>query len=105
MQSTFKNLVVLFLALCFAGSALAQNDIFMTMDPVTSKPTLVAEPNPNSPMHFKSINYLAPASPEPFILRFQTDFIGKYSGGAGYNIPDGFCAGNLGKKPTPNKVE
>lgn len=77
MKFKTSSAILIVLAL-FAGSAWAQNDIFLTLDPGTNQPTMVAEPNPNSPMHFKSINYLDPANPEPFILRFGTDFIGKY---------------------------
>ena len=89
MKTCGSTLLVLATALGCAvapmeGMAQGQTDVFLTFDPVTQEPTTVAEANINAPLHFKSLNYDDPANPAPFILTFGTDFIGKYSTGAGF---------------------
>jgi len=73
---------VLLLGCFWAHAAVAQNEVFLTLDPGTAKPTVVAEPSPASVLVIRSINYLDITKPEPFLLRFPLSFVGQYKPGS-----------------------
>jgi len=72
------------LTLSFVLPAMAQNDVFLTLDPSSNMPTVVANPNTTSPMRFKSINYLDEVNPVPFFLQFEPEFDGMFNDAAGF---------------------
>ena len=63
----------------FSIPAFAQNEVFFTMDPTTTNPTVVSEPSAASVMVFRSLDYInAPPAPEAYVLIFELGFVGKY---------------------------
>lgn len=66
------------LFLLAAMPALAQNEIFLTLDPGNGQPTVVAEPSNAAVVIVRSIDYSGGGQPEPFMLRFDYAFNGMY---------------------------
>lgn len=61
------------------------NEVFLTMDPQTDNPTVVAEPSAAAVMIFRCLDYVnAPPTPEPYVLLFEPNFVGKYQIGPAY---------------------
>jgi len=66
------------LTLSIVLPAMAQNAVYLTLDPVSNMPTVVAETNTNNPIRFNSINYLVEEDPVPFFLQFGPEFNGMF---------------------------
>ncbi len=74
----------------FSMPAQAQNEVFLTMDPTTTNPTVVSEPSAANVLVFRSLDYVnTPPAPQAYVLIFETGFVGKYQ------TTGGFTAGNI----------
>ena len=79
MYNAGIRLMIAALTLSFVLPAMAQNDVFLTLDPSSNLPTVVASTNSNAPIRFKSMNFLDEANPVPFFLQFGPEFDGKFN--------------------------
>ena len=74
----------------FSLPVLAQNEVFLTMDPTTTNPTIVSEPSAANVLVFRSLDYVnTPPAPQAYVLIFETGFVGKYQ------TTGGFTTGNI----------
>lgn len=72
------SFLLLLTAACSSTAGLAQNNIFLTLDPASGQPTVVAEPTLGAMIVVRSIDYSGGGQPQPFMLRFDDTFTGKY---------------------------
>jgi hypothetical protein len=70
MYNTGIRLMIAALTLSFVLPVMAQNDVFLTLDPDSNMPTVVASADSAGPIRFKSINFLDEENPVPFFLQF-----------------------------------
>jgi len=88
MKFRHLNLLIVVLGLLSAGSALAQNAIFLTKDVETGNPMLVAEPGPGAVLRFQSLNYVDPSlAGAPFLIKFGSEFVGHFNDTAATTSP------------------
>jgi len=80
------RILTAFLFFVMSTATLAQNNVFLTMDPDTTNPTVVSEPNAGAaPMVFRSMDYMnTPPAPEAYVLIFDSGFVGKYQTTGGF---------------------
>jgi hypothetical protein len=84
MYNTGIRLMIAALTLSFVLPVMAQNDVFLTLDPDSNMPTVVANAESSAPIRFKSMNYLDEENPVPFFLQFGPEFDGMFNEGAGF---------------------
>lgn len=87
MQAPGLKIAGAVFCLALSTAATAQNEIFLTLDPSTSKPTVVAEPSMANHIVIRSLDYVNSSMPEPFIIRFGIGFVGKYQSTGGAVTP------------------